>query len=108
MTKAEAARMRRLELENAELRAEVERLQRELSIAHGDASHCASRYEEMRAEVEALRENAARYQFLRDQQALTADRATYAVMRWNERAGEWLHIDFKLDPEIDAYLEASQ
>ena len=64
--------------------------------------------DQLRAEVERLRKDAARYQFLRDQQSLPPDQASYAVMRWSERAGEWLHIDFKLDPEIDAYLEASK
>lgn len=60
----------------------------------------------IRAEIERLRHAAARYQFLRDQQALPPDQARYAVMRWNERAAEWLHLDLKLDPEIDQAMEA--
>lgn len=38
-----------------ELRAEVERLQRELGTAHADASHYASTAEDLRAEGERLR-----------------------------------------------------
>lgn len=47
------------------LRAEAERLRRELATAHADASHYASRSEDMRSEVETLRQDAERYRWLR-------------------------------------------
>ncbi len=43
--------------ERDQLRAAVERLQRELATAHADASHYASSAEDMRAEVERLRQS---------------------------------------------------
>lgn len=43
-----------LEVERDTLRAEVERLQRELATAHADASHYASRAEELRQDAERL------------------------------------------------------
>ena len=96
-----AQRCRDWELNRAMLRDELESERQSVAAFRKER-------DALRAEVERLRKDAARYQFLRDQQSLPPDRARYAVMRWSERAGDWLHIDFKLDPEIDAYLEASK
>lgn len=68
----------------------------------------AEHYDALRAEVERLRKDAARYRFLREQHDALPGCGDYSVMKFCQRANEWLHTDFKLDAEIDRAMEASQ
>lgn len=79
------------ERERDALRPEVERLQRELATAHADASHYASSAEDMRAEVEQLRQQAARYERLR-----RLDPRQFAELHQRNLAGE------RFDDLVDA------
>lgn len=90
-----AQRCRDWELNNAMLRDELESEQQSVAAFRKER-------DALRAEVEALRKDAERYRYLRDQQAMPD--GLHAVMRWNGEAGEWRHPDWKLDIEIDAAL----
>lgn len=109
------AEVERLKAENEDLAVHLDDTERRAENAGRNASSFDDRMGDLqvengqlRTEIERLRHAEARYQFLRDQQALPPDQARYAVMRWNERAGQWLHIDFKLDTEIDAAMAAKE
>ena len=51
------------------------------------------------ARLEKAGKDAERYRWLRDQHDNNS--SDYAVMKFSKRANEWLHLDWKLDAEID-------
>lgn len=71
-------------------------------------SEAGTREDTLRTEIEALRKDAGRYRWLREQHNALPGCGDYSVMKFCQRANEWLHTDFKLDAEIDKAMEAGQ
>lgn len=62
--------------------------------------------DQLRAEVERLRKDSERYRFLREQHEDGGP--DYAVVKFNQRANDWLHLDWNLDAEIDGAMAAKE